>query len=163
VPLCPPQIPHGLTRARTRASAVRGRRLTNDLSHGTACQKMYSRVTCLQLKLITSEVLHRKCLIPTVCSENQSKLSEISGSNELMDNINIDITEIGCNYRRWNWLEIVCNGDVSPVSTAAVLLCCFSLLSFLKGKCRLMTSPSCLCVCLPYQLLKQLVYFNEIQ
>jgi hypothetical protein len=28
VPLCPPQIPHGLNRARTRASAVRGRRLT---------------------------------------------------------------------------------------------------------------------------------------
>jgi hypothetical protein len=28
VPLCPPQIPHGLTWARTRASAVRGRRLT---------------------------------------------------------------------------------------------------------------------------------------
>jgi hypothetical protein len=28
VPLCPPQIPHGLTRARSRASAVRGRRLT---------------------------------------------------------------------------------------------------------------------------------------
>jgi hypothetical protein len=30
VPLCPPQIPHGLTQARTRAST------TNDLSHGTA-------------------------------------------------------------------------------------------------------------------------------
>jgi hypothetical protein len=28
VPLSPPQIPHGLTRDRTRASAVRGRRLT---------------------------------------------------------------------------------------------------------------------------------------
>jgi hypothetical protein len=28
VPLCPPRIPHGLTRAQTRASAVRGRRLT---------------------------------------------------------------------------------------------------------------------------------------
>jgi hypothetical protein len=28
VPLCPPQILHGLTRARTRASAVTGRRLT---------------------------------------------------------------------------------------------------------------------------------------
>jgi hypothetical protein len=28
VPLCPPQIPHGLTRAWTQASAVRGRRLT---------------------------------------------------------------------------------------------------------------------------------------
>jgi hypothetical protein len=27
-PLCPPQIPHGTTRDRTRASAVRGRRLT---------------------------------------------------------------------------------------------------------------------------------------
>jgi hypothetical protein len=27
VRLCPPQIPHGLTRARTRASVVRGRRL----------------------------------------------------------------------------------------------------------------------------------------
>jgi hypothetical protein len=28
VPLCPPQIPHGLTRDRTQASVVRGRRLT---------------------------------------------------------------------------------------------------------------------------------------
>jgi hypothetical protein len=28
VPLCPPQISHGLTRDRTRASAVRDRRLT---------------------------------------------------------------------------------------------------------------------------------------
>jgi hypothetical protein len=28
VPLCPLQIPHGLIRDRTRASAVRGRRLT---------------------------------------------------------------------------------------------------------------------------------------
>jgi hypothetical protein len=28
VPLCPPQISHGLTRDRTQASAVRGRRLT---------------------------------------------------------------------------------------------------------------------------------------
>jgi hypothetical protein len=28
VPLCPPKIPHGSTRARTRASAVRGQRLT---------------------------------------------------------------------------------------------------------------------------------------
>jgi hypothetical protein len=28
VPLCPPQIPHGLTRDRTLASAVGGRRLT---------------------------------------------------------------------------------------------------------------------------------------
>jgi hypothetical protein len=28
VPLCPPQTPHGLTRNQTRASPVRGRRLT---------------------------------------------------------------------------------------------------------------------------------------
>jgi hypothetical protein len=28
VPLCPPQIPHGLTRDRTRASAAGDRRLT---------------------------------------------------------------------------------------------------------------------------------------
>jgi hypothetical protein len=28
VPHCPPQIPHGLTRDRNRASALRGRRLT---------------------------------------------------------------------------------------------------------------------------------------
>jgi hypothetical protein len=28
MPLCPPQIPHGLTRDRTRASAVGGRRLS---------------------------------------------------------------------------------------------------------------------------------------
>jgi hypothetical protein len=33
VPLCPPQIPHGLTRERTRASALRGQRLT--ACHGT--------------------------------------------------------------------------------------------------------------------------------
>jgi hypothetical protein len=39
VPLCPPQIPHGLARERTRASAVTDRRLTITqvyLSHGTA-------------------------------------------------------------------------------------------------------------------------------
>ena len=29
VPLCPPQIPHGLSRDRTRVSAVRGQRLTS--------------------------------------------------------------------------------------------------------------------------------------
>jgi hypothetical protein len=34
LPLCPPQIPHGLTRVRNRASVVR--LATNDLSHGTA-------------------------------------------------------------------------------------------------------------------------------
>jgi hypothetical protein len=34
VPLCPPQIPHGLTRDRSRASAVGGRR--HRLSHDTA-------------------------------------------------------------------------------------------------------------------------------
>jgi hypothetical protein len=34
VPLCTPQIPHGLTRARTRASAVRGRRLFPETWHG---------------------------------------------------------------------------------------------------------------------------------
>jgi hypothetical protein len=28
MPLCPPQIPYGLTRARTRDSAVKDRRLT---------------------------------------------------------------------------------------------------------------------------------------
>ena len=28
VPLCPPQVPHGPTRDRARASAMRGRRLT---------------------------------------------------------------------------------------------------------------------------------------
>jgi hypothetical protein len=35
VPLCPPQIPHGLTWARTRAAAVASR-LTNRPSYGTA-------------------------------------------------------------------------------------------------------------------------------
>jgi hypothetical protein len=34
VPLCPPQIQHGLTRDRTRASAVGGRRLTAEPWHG---------------------------------------------------------------------------------------------------------------------------------
>jgi hypothetical protein len=35
VPLCPPQIPHGPTRDRNRASAVRGL-ATNRLGYGTA-------------------------------------------------------------------------------------------------------------------------------
>jgi hypothetical protein len=35
VPLCPPQIPHGSTRARTRVYAARGRRLTTwAMAHG---------------------------------------------------------------------------------------------------------------------------------
>jgi hypothetical protein len=29
LPFCPPQIPHGLTRDRTRATAVRGLRVTS--------------------------------------------------------------------------------------------------------------------------------------
>jgi hypothetical protein len=40
VPLCPPQTPHGLTRDRTRTSAVR-RLATNRLSHGTAQSTIY--------------------------------------------------------------------------------------------------------------------------
>jgi hypothetical protein len=36
VPLCPPQISHGLTGARIRDSVVRGQQLTNRLSHGMA-------------------------------------------------------------------------------------------------------------------------------
>jgi hypothetical protein len=40
VPPCPPQIPHGLIRARTRTSAVRP--ATNDLSHGTALDILQS-------------------------------------------------------------------------------------------------------------------------
>jgi hypothetical protein len=39
VPLCPPQIPHGLIQVRTRASTVR--RLTNRLSHSTASEEIY--------------------------------------------------------------------------------------------------------------------------
>jgi hypothetical protein len=45
VTLCPPQIPHALTRARTRASAVRGRRLTTWAMarriYGILCQKKF--------------------------------------------------------------------------------------------------------------------------
>jgi hypothetical protein len=36
VPLCPPQIPHGLTRDRNRASAVRGRRLTGGVTEDSS-------------------------------------------------------------------------------------------------------------------------------
>jgi hypothetical protein len=40
VPLCPLQIPHDLTWARTRAAAV-GSRATNRLSYGTAYTEKY--------------------------------------------------------------------------------------------------------------------------
>jgi hypothetical protein len=51
VPLCPPQIPHGLTWERTRASAVRGRRLTTwaflgNLHVAVSC---CSRVLCFSV------------------------------------------------------------------------------------------------------------------
>jgi hypothetical protein len=36
VPLCPPQIPHNMSRAGTRAAAVGGKAATNRLSYGTA-------------------------------------------------------------------------------------------------------------------------------
>jgi hypothetical protein len=36
VPLCPPQIPHDVTRAQTRADAIGSRAATNRLSYGTA-------------------------------------------------------------------------------------------------------------------------------
>jgi hypothetical protein len=55
VPLCPPQIPHGLTRAWTPASAVRGRRLTTwDLSHGAAILLQIPKLYFAPFHLITS-------------------------------------------------------------------------------------------------------------
>jgi hypothetical protein len=47
VPLCPPQIPHGLTRARTWASAVRGRRLTTWVMARSQCLR-YCTVSQIQ-------------------------------------------------------------------------------------------------------------------
>jgi hypothetical protein len=49
MPLCPPQIPHGPTGDRTRASAVRGRQ-TNRLSHGTAIN-VYTASNMFRIKL----------------------------------------------------------------------------------------------------------------
>jgi hypothetical protein len=37
VPLCPPQIPHGMTWARTQAARVRSQRLTSWAWHGPKC------------------------------------------------------------------------------------------------------------------------------
>jgi hypothetical protein len=39
VPLCPPQIPHGLTRDRTRASALGSRRLTGTWTYPPAASE----------------------------------------------------------------------------------------------------------------------------
>jgi hypothetical protein len=52
VPPCPPQIPHGLTRARHRASAERGP-VTVLLSHGVA----YGRLTLYKIPGSTEEVM----------------------------------------------------------------------------------------------------------
>jgi hypothetical protein len=55
---CPPQIPHGLTRARTQSSAVRP--TTNRLSHGTSTCKCWPSgrnavLTCTYIKHVSEE------------------------------------------------------------------------------------------------------------
>jgi hypothetical protein len=76
VPLCPPQIPHGFTRARARASA------TNNLSHGTAQVEAY----------VTHEepVLQTLCVRPNIflrtwCSNICSQLSSLDTRDNVWD------------------------------------------------------------------------------
>jgi hypothetical protein len=52
VPLCPPQISQGLTRDRTRASAVRGRRLTEEVGYCKSSDKDDSYDNILVLKYV---------------------------------------------------------------------------------------------------------------
>jgi hypothetical protein len=66
VPLCSPQIPHGLTRARTQASAVRGQRLTAWAM--TRCRRKNLEPPSLRIscKLVTIW-LHFSCNIRKQC------------------------------------------------------------------------------------------------
>jgi hypothetical protein len=64
----------------------------------------------------------------------------------------------------WNSLvdfyEIEQAGDAFETYIDVII---FSLLNFLKEKCRLIRLRSCLCVCHPYQLLNQLEHFYDIR
>jgi hypothetical protein len=57
VPFCPPQIPHGLARDRTQASAVRGRRLT-----AWAMARPYSELLTASLNKPQTKTIVYKCL-----------------------------------------------------------------------------------------------------
>jgi hypothetical protein len=65
-PLCPPQIPHGLTRARTLASAVRGRRLTTWAMAGSFCyvpvDLSFLRSICILIVLVRVHAATSLCL-----------------------------------------------------------------------------------------------------
>jgi hypothetical protein len=59
MPLCPPQIPYGLTRVRTRVSVVRGRRLIAwvIVDGHTTCPHMYERYWWIIISFIHSQAL----------------------------------------------------------------------------------------------------------
>jgi hypothetical protein len=72
VPVCPPQIPHGLTRHRTRASAVRSRRLTAWIiildKHGVSLWIVFERISgvrgvLLSLRDVQHRVIFHKCIV----------------------------------------------------------------------------------------------------
>jgi hypothetical protein len=53
MPLCPPQVPHGRTRVRTRASEVEGRQLTAwALAWPNIRRTMNTETSCNQLNIV---------------------------------------------------------------------------------------------------------------
>jgi hypothetical protein len=70
--LCPPQIPHGLSRARTRASAMRGRRLT---TWAMARPQLSTYFILLRFQFLTVAILKMK----TFWNTAQCSLLEVRG------------------------------------------------------------------------------------
>jgi hypothetical protein len=69
VPLCPPQITYGLIRARTRASAVRGRRLRTG-----AKERPY--VPCYEKHTLRTDLLCGRCLCVS-CSGTETSCDNV--------------------------------------------------------------------------------------
>jgi hypothetical protein len=74
VPLCPPQIPHGLTRDRTRAAAVGGRRITAWAMARPGSIPYLNDIKDTRFLVLATNTCHRKqswqagILFPVSCS-----------------------------------------------------------------------------------------------
>jgi hypothetical protein len=106
VPLCPPQIPHGLTRDRTRASAVEGRRL----AAWATVPLLYSQGTSSVIDWARGRVGHgaglevrEKRVIPYLCPESNddSLVAKPAQPDTSCAHVNSIMVTDFWNTRRW--------------------------------------------------------------
>jgi hypothetical protein len=116
VPLCPPQMPHGLTQDRTRASAVGGRRLT---------AWAMARPVCVLKLFISQHVL----------------MLHISSYTRLSNHF--DFTCLLGNYQEYNAPLCSCANGLSPTAVLIIMFCVPQYLPFVLKRSRWFISCTC--------------------